>query len=278
MSNYEKGFYPVSIGISLALERLNGVGEFAKEKPLTTKETGYYKECKYLLINLRSIYRSIFSSWNVIVSDPSAKELAEAVEKEVDVIRILFKTQMDTDVRPLFYHMSYNDLPSVLPFARLRALRTDLQEKRKLLEDNTYGLLTQDFIDKIEKWDCGVKGDFPTCLMLTHMPVDLLSRKRFTELYLLESNTGRIKARDEWASKLIKKPEDQAFIPFNKMTLTVFGDFNKLITSYTPSAKKTLLAMATSNNWSPYSTKDRIKDTLDRERDAPFAMQLKRML
>lgn len=278
MANYEKGFYPVSIGISLALERLNGVGDFAKERPMSTKETEQYNDCKYLLINLRSVYRSIFSSWNTLVSVPSTKELAEAIEKEVDTIRILFKTQMETDLRPIIYHMSYNNLPSVLPFARLRAMRTDLQKERHQQENNTYNLLTQEFIDSIEKWDCDVKGEFPTCLMLTHMPVDLLSRDSFNELYLLESNTGRIKGRDEWASKLVNKPEDQAYIPFNKMTLTVFGDSNKLITSYTPSAKKTLLKIATSNNWSPYSTKDRIKDTLDRERDAPFAMQLKRML
>lgn len=278
MLDYEKGIYPVAMATSLSFERLTNQGVLAETSPMTTEEKQALDECNHILFNLRTLYRSIYSAVDTTMYEPSPEELAELLANEIDNIILLFNNTLELNLKPVFYHMTYDSLATYLPYCRVRKLGTELQIRRQQQELETYKKLPQTAIDLIDEYDCEFKHDYGKCLMFTHMPVDLLQRKRFSELYLLESNTGRIKSREKWSAKLVNKKEQAAFLPFNAMTVTIFGDGNKLIKAYGPASKAEVLNIAQRNNWNPITGRDRVIDTLDRERDVPFADLLKKSM
>ena len=58
------------------------------------------------------------------------------------------------------------------------------------------------------------------------MAYDLLSKSNFSDLSLLESHTGQIKAHYQWNSKFYQGPSEIELSnkPFMKKTLFIFGD------------------------------------------------------
>lgn len=275
---YEKGFYPVAKATSLTLERLTQRGLHAELQPMQLQELDAIKTSTHFLMNIRTLYRSIHSAYSDPFGEPTPEALAKALADEIDTLMILFHQTLELDLEPVFYHFSYESLPYFLPYARMRKLTTDLQHKRHATEMATYKALPEHTLKLIERSDCELKGTWGNCLMLTHLPVDLLSRRHCTELWLVETNTGRVKGREEWSQKLVSKKDQAAFLPFNKMTLTVFGDGNKLLTGFAPSSKKVTLEAAVKHNWNPIVGDERVYDTLDRERDVPFFDMLKKAL
>src|SRR5690606_9561418 len=75
----------------------------------------------------------------------------------------------------------------------------------------------------VRYYDVYIEGKFQDTMLLTHIPVDLLSADRFSKLVLLESHTGAIKPHLSWYTKLTNGKE-LFRMPFNRFTLQVFGD------------------------------------------------------
>ena len=111
--------------------------------------------------------------------------------------------------------------------------------------------------------------------MITHHPIDLLQRYQFKSLHLLESHTGTLKNPMEWNSKIIPSA-DYVRIPFNVMTLQVFGDGVNFL-SGPPAYKKALKELAEVRQWTPLTTKIKIIDDLGRLADKTVATTLKKM-
>jgi hypothetical protein len=170
----------------------------------------------------------------------------------------------------VLYFPTYASLPTYLPHARLKDQKsTELQARRLKLEKDTYAAMDEETISHIIECDCEVPGvgGKSEALILTHYPVDLLSASNFYELHLLESNTGKIKPKSKWSQKINKKPEEYRFLPFNRLTLTVFGDGNKLIKPYAYTPKKELLTIAKHYKWNALTTRERVKRTLTEEKN-----------
>lgn len=273
---YGKGELPVSMGISLALERLNKMGIKHQESPMTSKEEQVLAKCTHLYVNLRTLYRSVYSALDELSVRP--EDMALTLQSEVDSLYLLLDGMVEYKLTPVLYFPTYQSLPQFLPKARINHATTDLQKQRQQLEKDTYTKLPKELVNLVEECDVLLPGNLPNSLMLTHYPVDLLKAIGPDNIALLESNTGSIKTRERFSTKLLKSPDDSLFIPFNKMTLSVFGDQNKLIRSYAAGPKKVLLDIAKRNRWNTLTTPDRIRQTLKSERDQLFARELMTML
>lgn len=105
------------------------------------------------------------------------------------------------------------------------------------------------------------------CWMLTHTAIDLLNRYQFTDLKLLESHTGKLKGPSEWNTKITNN-EDYMRIPFNILSLTVFGDRHYL-QGYPLRYRKALKLLSERHHWTPMTTKQKIIQNLNDYKEDP---------
>ena len=92
-------------------------------------------------------------------------------------------------------------------------------------------------------------------LMLTHYAIDVLTAS-YNNFDVLESHTGRIKKQHELTNKL--KTAKDSNLPFDVMTLQMFGDSADLFKPAAINVRRTLLKIAEKFNWNETTTKDRI--------------------
>lgn len=96
-------------------------------------------------------------------------------------------------------------------------------------------------------------------VILTHVVMDLLECG--SNVKLLESHTGALKQSPEWSSKLLIRKEDRGIIPFNYVTLNIFGDKN-FVQPQLPSIKQKVYPIAEKSHWNSSTTLERVKFTL----------------
>lgn len=221
--NRELGFYPASIATSLALEGLNSTGENANVN------RGFKLE-RYgaLFVNMRTIVR------NVIGSFPYEDQLSLTYRQ--------IKSAAEQDYECLMRHVPdhLQVIPYICTFKSLnrhftgkhRQQNTDRQQLAIQIEEKAVLGLYDDFKDGITEFDIELSGTART-ICFTHLPIDLLSARKFPELVLLESHTGKLKLQDEWSSKL-RTCTNPKRMPFNKVTLQMFADN----TMFMPQPKK----------------------------------------
>lgn len=93
---------------------------------------------------------------------------------------------------------------------------------------------------------------------MTHVPVDLLTGTRFSKLTLLESHTAKLKNKLDWNSKLTNG-KDLPNMPFNAMTLQVFGDGGLFFSPMPMAVKKEVMSIAEKYKWTPATSLDKVK-------------------
>lgn len=101
-------------------------------------------------------------------------------------------------------------------------------------------------------------------IVITHLPVDLLKYHEFDNLTLLESHTGKFKNKVEWSSKLNISSELRTQIPFNELTLQIYGD-GELIAGRISSIKRQVTELAKKNAWNQSTTLDRTRFVLEQD-------------
>ena len=112
--------------------------------------------------------------------------------------------------------------------------------------------------------------------MLTHVAYDLLSYNKFNTLHLLESHTGKCKDISLWWTKL-SNSKDLMRIPFNILTLQIFGD-SQIFLPFPIETRKQILQLAEDKKWTNVTTKERIRLSLDTLKDVFAAVVLKKIL
>lgn len=270
----EKGEAPLSIGTSLALESLGGFGEFPNDNPPIVS----YNE---IWVNLRTLFRNCFNAIERTARDDAqSQDILPALISDMHVLHSTIELKSLNKMSVVFYLCSYRSFEREFPNARWKKLTTNKQITEFQLEEATLKLLLSEAnrpadLD-IRLYDIRITDRGHRSVMLTHYPSDLLWRDRFEELVLLESHTGKLKKRAEWYTKLTGgKRYDR--IPFNRMTLQVFGDGNLLFASMSRKLKEALLELAERYRWTPLTTDDRVRYSL-REmydpRDRTFFMDL----
>lgn len=272
----EKGAAPLSIATSLALEALCGFGEFPSDKPPVSK----FNE---LWVNLRTLYRNCY---NAIDRDTRVNvQEQHLVEALMEDMRVLISTVQLKSLGKLqvhFYACSYRGVEREFPKATWKELSTPKQVIEQKLENATLQLLLSPKYRSDEmnlrEYDLKFKDRGEHTALLTHYPVDLLWRSQFRSLHLLESHTGKLKPRSEWYTKLTGGKR-YTRIPFNRLTLQVFGDGNQLFSSMLPKIKNRILEIAEEDRWTPMTTDDKVKYSLNKiydPREKTFFLELMR--
>lgn len=273
IANRAVGEYPLSIGTSLAMETLKPDSKYGS-----------------LWINIRTLFRNI---WDALDSEDRkllmenlkgnqagfSKQVAFAIADtlEEELHRILQVNQGKLD-KVVLYHREYGDLLARFPKAFLVTPNTVIQKTRNNLMNNAIDeVLRRPIGEKID-FDRGsqLKGEPVKALILTHYPVDLLSRTAFMQLRLIESYTGAIKTKSQWNTKLTDG-KLMPRIPFNDFTIQIFGDGNVLFRSYPKAVRTAILELAEKYKWTTMTTKEKIKQNIAWMNDKYSAELLKGM-
>lgn len=258
----EMGKFPISIGTSLALEGALGI---YPDNPVSPPPLFGVKN---LMINVATLVRNIYQCLDSAMKDIVLPDhIYDAAIEEMKIIKAIIDKEARPGTRLTFYHCSYRGLDKMFRGAKLRTDPTAKQLSYMLIEKAVLKRIIQEArnIDLLD-FDVTLSGAFPSSMILTHLPVDLLSYRNFERLELLESHTGKVKPRTQWYTKLTNGKEHPN-IPFHKLTLQVFGDGGGQFLSNTHALKKEVLSLANTYSWTPVTTNERILDCVGKITD-----------
>lgn len=213
--------FPLSIGTGLALEAIfQPVEESLHETPPTPlPDRTIYSS---YVFNVATIVRNLISviPYHELITIPT-KHLVSVSIDEVSYLESFFTSN---DTTPYFYINDYSYFKKTYKDT-IRKASTDKQIFIEMLTNRILKEISNslNYVKKFTK-DIYI-GREEKSLLLSHVPADLLSHTRFTNLDLLESHTGVIKSRIHWNTKYFPVPNrDMTFLPFYEYLLTVFGD------------------------------------------------------
>ncbi len=254
----EMGELPISVGTSLAIEAIIKEG---RNNP-------------FLLINVRTIYRNLVGSLPDHLKDICLPgDLATVMVQELATIR----GSVPPQTKVIFYLPSYKGVHSKFPLATVREPRTPKQINYYKVKETTLKLIEKEAKELgITVCDMAPPKAEGRCLIITHYPVDLLAKAQYIELILVESHTGVFKRANEWNTKL--NTDDFYLLPFNELTLQVFGDSNGLFRPMDRKIKKAVLDIAKQYLWNSMTTRDKINYSLSSLRDRYTGEYLKKLL
>lgn len=279
LANRAMSSFPVSIGTSLAMESLFQPMQQAydPERVLPPKlDIGDYK---VFWVNLLTLFRNLMGSLDADGQRKvMAADLSDTLEFEVDLISRLVEEESMGRCATVFYVSDYADLKKAHKHAIVREHKTDKQRQYHAIMEITL----RDFFKKqvkSEKFQHFTRLIDPKekkkTLILTHYAYDLLAAPKFETLDLLESHTGVKKGPASWHTKLNGK--DLARMPFNSLTLQVFGD-SQTFSPQPIKARQNLIDLAEEYQWQPLITRDRIRTCLGFMKDVYTAQIFKEML
>lgn len=250
------GQFPISIATSLALEGLFGIHE---EHPVDTNKPRPWVGYDFLHINVRTLIRNCYQS--IPSSDAQvipAKDFAKIVAEEISIINTVISDNItDDNFKVAYYFVSYENLQRAFPRATLKGVTTDKQKHYASIEDQVVTLLlNNDVVNSIvyEKVQLRTQLGAGRALMLSHYPIDILvaKHKRFS---ILESHTGFIKQKHELTNKIKSKWD----IPFDIMTIQLFGDSANMFQPSPLKVRQTMYKLAQKYHWNSTTTEEKIK-------------------
>lgn len=249
---------PISIGTALPFEERITVDT---DKP------------PLLMMNLRTLFRNFWSAFPNEGRPPVQTMLTDFNEELTNITGMA----SHADMSAIFYHNSYSSLERTMPNAKLKLPSTDTQRLYATAERIATLSAARALGSHQLPGDTQINGNGSKAWIMTHLPVDLLSAPVFNELTLIESHTGILKRRIEWTSKITKN-ENYTRLPFNELTIQVLGDRGNQFSSYSTKYKNVLMAIAKKKNWTPMTTKAKIRSDLSLVEDVEMRKLFLNML
>lgn len=253
--------FPISVGSSLALESI-----FTSESPSIDPDRAIPQQIQItdyneFWINIHTLFRNGFGS---LTKEGSARvlprEMIQILEDEMEIISSITQQQSNNRVKAVFYISQYKGHANKYPHARLRQLTTDHQKTYYTLLMNTVNEFvkrhktaanTLYFTDELKP------DNKPKTLIMSHMAYDLLWRKNFRELDLLESHTGLLRNYTTWYHKYYDG-KNLPPMPFNSVLLQIFGD-KETFAVLDLKLKRATIELAKECRWTPMTTLDKIR-------------------
>lgn len=230
----------ISIGTAIPLETL-------------LKSQALIKGYDFIFLNLRTLHRNYHASFSTTPVIRNNTDYLNGFLTELEIIEGIINSTISTGtLRAVFYIATAKSLPAIMPRAKIKQLTTTKQFEYDDLEKDTIRKVQKKLGEKINVYDVLINGQNTAALIITHCPIDLLSAKRFRKLSLLESHTGAIKSKNEWILKLTKD-ENHRNIPFNALTLQIFGD-NIQLSTLGSAYKKHIVELSKKNQWTALTT------------------------
>lgn len=262
---------PISIATALAIESLIG------ENPDAPVEGDHLESFDTLYINVRTLVRNLLGAIQTedknVILDPVL--VLEYVVSEMGIVVSLMKEEAG-DKNVVFYTSSYQEAyGNKYKHGILREYKTPQQsyyfDREVYVQSEVAKSLKESKSDlTLLEVDTEIPKDPVDVVILTHYPVDLLSRYNFKSLNLIESHTGALKGPSEWYTKLTGY-KDRPPMPFDKAMLQIFGD-GTMFRSAQRKIRTTMIEIAQKNRWTYRSTEDLVKFSVDRHND-PFLKQ-----
>jgi len=230
-----------------------------------------YKHVRYewniFLVNMFTVFRNVYGK------DLTEAQILQAVDTDVGLLLTYFDAYK-TAKHPtppyvtVFYIPTYTKIPEAL-------LRTHTSDAHKQFMDmytkvcahlpQHLTLAGEDTVSKVYLAPVGkttfphkdllkiitdqckptIGATTPQVLLLSHCPIDLHLSARIQHLSLIESNTGAVKAPNEFGAKL----EKSVRIPFHTYTHRLFGDSVHLKPLVVRNEKAKILEVAENNKW-----------------------------
>lgn len=264
------GQFPISIATSLAIESAIGI---LPEAPAPSPEV---KSRDLIKINIRTLIRNLVGS--VETEDKGkidAYVAATYIRNEMVAIETIIAEHSDGRCQVAFYHCSYTDIINDFNRSIFKTPNTLGQKHSHEFENKVCRILTSGEIGSVDvKQYVRRFEDFSgSALLLTHYPIDLLQRYRFSSVALLESHTGAIKPPIMWNTKLANGRELE-IIPFDRMTLQLFGD-NVTFVPMPIKIRKRMYNIAVNNKWTAATTKDYVIHCVEMNRDPALEVLVK---
>lgn len=249
--------FPVSIGTSLALESIfpprQPYYDESREIPNQIDITKY----KEFWINLNTLFRNMIGSIDKTTFLTSAPgEFAQVVYDEMQVIRSLLSSEGKGICRPVFYACTYDGQYKHQRHKSVM-LRHDNTEYQKAVSGaymKAIGYLAK-MDDSIKLLDDALIPDARVkALLLSHYPWDLISHSHFSDLDLIESNTGKLKTKAQWWTKYYKLPgKELSTLPFNEKLLKIFGD-HVMFQPMDIRFRRMVYDVSVERRWTPFTT------------------------
>lgn len=268
-----KGQLHLSIATSLALEGFFGI-MVDTPNPVNPPR----KTFKQVWINIRTLFRNIHGA----LDKESEKVLlpedySMAVIDEINTITGIFQ-QNDPDIKVHFYVCTYQNLSRIYPFSIFKEVKTDIQKQYAVMENGMLSLLFKHYgttDEHVHICDTFLLVSTTHILLLTHYPFDLINVKGGSVVGLLESHTGVVKLKPQWNTKL--KGENTQRLPFDRMTVQLFGDSGGLLKPYPLDIRRKLLELASTKKWNSETTHERIIHGVCSLHDPIFEASIKRL-
>ena len=210
-----------------------------------------------LYINLYTLLRNFHGS----LEDPeSANRRTVVDELSIEISNIIGMVESQIDIQ--IFCPDITTLKRRFPHAELQVPHTPKQIAYDRFQSWCIERLRSEGRFPLLEIDHKLPERTGRAWIITHHVTDLLhNRYQFSDTQLLESHTGRLKSPAEWTSKLTGGDKVRS-LPFNALTLQVFGDKGTLFRGMRPTVKKTLLELAQMQNWSPATSRSKILSDL----------------
>lgn len=262
LANRTISAFPLSVGTSLAFESILEAKNPSIDPDRQIPQKIDISDYSEFWINLSTLIRNIMGSLTKegALGVPP-RELAQTLLEEVEIITSLLQVEGLNTTKAVFYACDYT--PVFDRYSKTQAnLRIDTTDTQKLY--------TATHREALKAFISHTKGDSsiqifkpnieptgkPKALILTHSAYDLTSHKKFSDLHLIESHTGKLKTFSQWYSKY-QNGKELVMVPFLKGLLPVFGD-SEIFRPIGLNLRKDLLEIAKEKGWSPVTTKDKV--------------------
>ena len=267
--------FPLSASTGLAFESLfkprQEVLDVERENNKKIPITDY----KIFWINVQTLIRNII---NATTKDDmffvKPEHMYETVLEEMETIESILKEEGAGLLKPHFYFNNYSNLvPARNELIKPRSDSTPNKQKIAFLVENVKATLPKERKDIISFQYLREYGQ-PRSLMLSSFVPDLLKERFFSRLDLLESHTGKLKAKHQWNSKYYSIPNDSLDrLPFCLPLLYIFGD-NALLSPMPIKIRKAVLELSRKRQWNPLTTVNKVHSDFTRLEDSKLASQL----
>lgn len=217
-----------------------------------------------VLFNLRTLVRNAQQSYESGDTEPDdPKQLALDVEADLAIMaKWIEANRKNRPMRMVVYCPKYNNLESDYKLANVWKPTTDKQKKIAMVYDKTIEKLLSKFSKLVVVTNDTLPDYSGEGLVLTHHVVDLVKVKGVGRLRLLESHTGAVKPFTEWHTKLTNG-NDLYYMPFNRLTLQVFGDKSVNFKTQSHGIKELVKQIAVDNKWTSATTLSRVRSTIN---------------
>lgn len=244
------GTLGMSTGTSLALE----LGDAASQIRMSD----------VVMFNLLTLIRNAHDAYETKEEKLAltADQLMEDVVGDLKILaRWMEQARKTKPIQMVVYYPTYFSLPIRFSKAKLWEPTKPNQIRYVKLVKDTAKKLYSKYDKLIQKTDIGMPTYKGKGIVLTHHVVDLVMVDAVSRLMLMESYTGKVKPFTQWYTKLTGG-ENLYFMPFNKLTIQVFGDRSTDFRSSSTGIKELVKKLATDYGWTSATTLGRMRSNI----------------